>query len=207
MASVVVIAAYFIAWSLLHSLLASLRVKRWARRVLGAKVDRWYRLVFNTISGLTVLPMLAFLALLPDRTLYIVPSLWRWMMVGLQGGCVVVLLWTLLQTDALHFVGLRQLLAKRPRQSGILQIRGMYCYVRHPLYFFSLILIWLVPVMTANLLTLYILIALYFYIGSIHEEARLVDEFGESYVDYQRRVPRLIPRLKRCYPPTGRAGG
>jgi protein-S-isoprenylcysteine O-methyltransferase Ste14 len=28
----------------------------------------------------------------------------------------------------------------------------------------------------------------------------LVAEFGEAYKEYQRHVPRLIPRLHRCYP-------
>lgn len=36
--------------------------------------------------------------------------------------------------------------------------------------------------------------------GSIHEERRLVAEFGAAYEAFQRHVPRLIPRLRRCYP-------
>jgi len=31
---------------------------------------------------------------------------------------------------------------------------------------------------------------------------RVLTEFGVAYAEYQRHVPRLIPRLKRCYPPT-----
>jgi protein-S-isoprenylcysteine O-methyltransferase Ste14 len=106
------------------------------------------------------------------------------------------------QTGPLHFLGLTQLLTPEPQEHGALQVRGLYCYVRHPLYFFSLVMLWLVSVMTANLATANVLIALYFWIGSIFEEQKLLTEFGAAYADYQRRVPRLIPRLKRCYPPS-----
>jgi protein-S-isoprenylcysteine O-methyltransferase Ste14 len=37
--------------------------------------------------------------------------------------------------------------------------------------------------------------SLYMYIGSFHEERRLIHEFGETYRTYQRQVPRLFPRL------------
>ncbi len=55
--------------------------------------------------------------------------------------------------------------------------------------------------MTVNLLTAYILIILYFYVGSLHEERRLLAEFGDAYRDYYQQVPRLIPRPDRCYSP------
>ena len=51
--------------------------------------------------------------------------------------------------------------------------------------------------MTRNVLALNIGITLYFWIGSIYEERRLVAEFGEAYREHQRRVPRLVPRLWR----------
>jgi hypothetical protein len=54
--------------------------------------------------------------------------------------------------------------------------------------------------MTANLLTLFIAMTLYFYLGSIHEEKGLVAEFGEPYVAYQKQVPRFLPRLRPCDP-------
>jgi protein-S-isoprenylcysteine O-methyltransferase Ste14 len=200
--SVTVISAYFFLWAALHSLLASLWVKRWACRTLGQGTSRWYRLAFNAIAGLTILPWMTLIALLPDRTLYVIQPPFRWVTIGVQALVLGAMLWTLAQTGATHFVGLAQLLADDPNQSGPLQIRGLYCYVRHPLYLFALILLWLTPVMTVSIATANVLITLYFFIGSVFEEKKLLVEFGEAYADYQRRVPRLIPRLRRCYPPT-----
>jgi protein-S-isoprenylcysteine O-methyltransferase Ste14 len=80
-------------------------------------------------------------------------------------------------------------------------INGLYCHVRHPLYSAGLLFIWLSPLMTTSLLALNLGLTLYIIIGSIFEERRLVGQFGQAYVDYQRRVPRLIPRPGKCYPP------
>lgn len=202
MSSLLILTAYFVTWSVVHSLLASLRAKRWARRVFGAGVDRWYRVAYVAFALVSFAPLLPLLVLLPNRTLYVVPAPWRWAMllgqvVGAVGAAVAIL-----QTGAWRFVGLAQVLAERPgeAESGPLQVRGLYCYVRHPSYFFSLIVIWLMPVMTVNLLALFLLFMAYFVVGSMHEESRLVAEFGAAYREYQRHVPRLIPGLRRCYP-------
>jgi protein-S-isoprenylcysteine O-methyltransferase Ste14 len=47
--------------------------------------------------------------------------------------------------------------------------------------------------MTGQLLVFNILSTVYFVLGSIHEEGRLVTQFGEVYTNYKQRVPRLIP--------------
>jgi len=75
--------------------------------------------------------------------------------------------------------------------------RGLYGLVRHPMYLFSLPVMWLAPVMTVNRLTLYALISLYFFVGTFHEEKLLIAEFGDDYREYQRRVPRIMPLPRR----------
>ena len=192
----------FTSWAVVHSLLANLRVKTWARRTFGERVNRWYRLGFVVLAVVTLAPILLLFALLPDRTLYVVPVPWRWVMIAGQTVGVAGAAAAVLQTGAFRFVGLAQVFEPLPVEGdGVpLQVRGLYCHVRHPIYFFSLLLMWLTPMMTTNLLTLYMLMTVYFYVGSVHEESRLLAEFGEAYRGYQRRVPRLIPRLRRCYP-------
>lgn len=201
LSSVLALMLFFVMWALVHSLLASLPCKNWTRRVLGAWVDRWYRLAFNVFAAITILPIFPMLAFLPDRMLYVVPAPWRWLMRGGQVLALAGLVGSFLQTDVFHFLGLSQLFAHQPTQTGPLEVRGFYCYVRHPNYSFSILLLWLTPAMTVNLLTVYILITLYFYVGSFHEERRLLAEFGDAYRDYQQQVPRLIPRPGRCYSP------
>ena len=199
LSSVLVLIFFLMLYTVGHSLLASMPVKTWARRVFGSSTERWYRLAYNLLAAITLLPLFPLLAFLPDKTLYIVPAPWRWLMVGGQVLAVVGLGVTFLQTGPFEFLGLAQLFAEQSTKSNSFNVRGFYSWVRHPLYSFSLVFLWLTPFMSVNLLTIYILFTIYFYVGSIHEETRLLAEFGADYRVYQQCVPRLIPLPGRCY--------
>ena len=194
--SVVTLVVYFGLWGAVHSFLASLRVKGWAQRTFGPGTDRWYRLAYNAVAAITFLPVVALIPLLPDRPLYVIPSPWRYLTIGLQVLSLAALGWGLWQTGVMHLFGLAQLLATDATGTGSLQASGFYRYTRHPVYLFSLILIWLTPVMTVNVATANLLATLYVYVGIFFEERKLLAEFGEAYAAYQQRVPRLLPRLK-----------
>jgi len=60
--SVLVLTAFFVVWTLVHSLLVSLPLKNWTWRVFGAGMDRWYRLAFNALAAITILPIFPMLA-------------------------------------------------------------------------------------------------------------------------------------------------
>lgn len=191
------------AYAGLHSLLASLWAKAGARRLAGPAAGRFYRLGYNIVGAITLLPVLAIVALEPGPVLYIVPSPLSWLFLAGQAAAVIVVLAGLYQTDVWHFLGLRQLVEPTDQRPAQLVTRGLYRYVRHPLYSAGLAFLWLTPLMTTTMLALVAGLSLYFYVGSLHEERRLRVEFGQAYVDYQRRVPGLIPRphLRRARGP------
>jgi protein-S-isoprenylcysteine O-methyltransferase Ste14 len=70
---------------------------------------------------------------------------------------------------------------------------GPYLWVRHPLYFFTLVLIWTAPVISSDRLLFNVLWTLWIVLGSHLEEKTLVTEFGERYRHYQKTVPMLLP--------------
>ena len=70
---------------------------------------------------------------------------------------------------------------------------GPYLWVRHPLYFFSLVLIWTAPVVSSDRVLFNVLWTLWIALGSYLEEKDLVAEFGERYRRYQKTVPMLFP--------------
>jgi len=72
-------------------------------------------------------------------------------------------------------------------------VKGPYRWVRHPLYFFLLIMIWSCPDMSADRLLFNIMWSAWIVIGASLEERDLAREFGSAYRDYQKNVPMLIP--------------
>jgi len=194
--SVVVILGYTILYVAVHSWLASQRMKDWTRQTLGPATGRWYRLAYNVVGGVTLLPLLAMLAWLPDRVLYTLPSPWLWLALLGQLLAAAGILYGVWLTNVWHFLGLCQLFSwdvTRQNCQPPLVVRGLYRWVRHPLYFWGLVLIWLTPQMTVNRLALFAVFSIYLYVGTFFEERRLVAEFGDAYRAYQRQVPRLIP--------------
>ena len=131
------------------------------------------------------------MATLPNQLVYEVPSPWNLVMFGGQLLSGFMLLIAFLQTDSLSFVGLRQLFEEE--KSGALVTRGLYRVVRHPLYTFSLLFIWLSPTASQNSLTVYIGATLYVLVGIYFEERKLLCEFGDDYARYKQNTPMLVP--------------
>ncbi len=180
-------------WGFIHSLTASLAFKEAAARIFGRGFMRLYRLLYNGFSLLTFLPVMWLVASLPRQTLYSVPAPWNYVMSAIQGAAAFMLIAAVLQTDALHFVGLKQLFEEETK--GKLVTGGLYKIVRHPIYTFSLLFLWLTPWMTDTVFVFYIGITSYFIVGAYFEEKKLLREFGEEYAAYKKSTAMLIPFL------------
>ena len=187
----------FTLYAIPHSFLANSWVKRKAHIKLGKGSDRLYRFVYNIIAAITFIPVLAMPAVFPGVVLY--RFNWPWLLITttLQLLGAAIILVGMLQTDVWHFLGIRQLMNTENTSESRFVERGLYRYMRHPLYTGGLLLIWFLPLMTTSLLAFNLAATLYLYIGSIFEERRLIAEFGEQYRNYQRQVPRFIPRPGR----------
>ena len=197
--SALIIAIYFVCWAVFHSLLASLRVKRLAGRMFGEAAKRWYRLGFVITAVLTLIPLVILVLRLPDSPLYSVPSPWRWVMTAGQLAALALLVWTVMSTEPLDFIGIKQIREARASYRTALTTHGLYSVSRHPMYFTSMLVMWLSPRMSVNLLTLFALMSLYFIVGSYHEEMLLVKQFGPDYREYRKKVSRIFPGVP--FPP------
>jgi protein-S-isoprenylcysteine O-methyltransferase Ste14 len=96
--------------------------------------QRTYRLLYNLFAVVSFLPILALAAMLPDQRLYAIPS--PWVVISLAGQvlAVLALLAGVLQTGVWAFLGVQQLLQPASDQPPRLVVRGLYRWVRHPLY-------------------------------------------------------------------------
>ena len=192
---VAILTATVIVWEAVHSGLASPAAKDLAARVLGQRIVRAYRLAYNAFSFLSFLPVLAVMRALPDHPLYAIPVPWLYFFLAAQASAAICLLAAMLQTDTLHFIGVRQLL--EPPRGSELNTHGFYSLVRHPLYLFGLLFLWFTPIMSVNWLTLFVLLSIYLFVGARFEERRLLSEFGTQYEEYRRRTPMIIPGLRK----------
>ncbi|MFO7715425.1 methyltransferase family protein [Desulfosarcina sp.] len=89
---------------------------------------------------------------------------------------------------------LRAFDTQKPTPANPLIVRGPYRWVRHPLYLFSLIIIWSGPIFTADRLLHNLIWTVWIVIGAGMEERDLVDCFGNAYRSYQQSVPMLFPK-------------
>ena len=178
-------------WGIIHSLLASNEAKNFFRRTFGDGFIRLYRMLYNLFAVVSFLPILYLMVTLADRMLYEVPAPFNIVMRLGQGLALILLVVAVFQTDVLSFVGLRQIL--KEEKKGPLMTNGLYRHVRHPLYTFNLLLLWLSPSMSLNSFIVYLALTIYILIGIVSEERKLLREFGEEYVNYRSVTPMLIP--------------
>ena len=191
------ILAYFLLFSLVHSLLADPAFKSRARANIGPAFDRWQRLAYNLLALIIILPFLFILLLLPDKILYQILAPWNYLMAAGQLLLIAAMLMTLRQTGAASFLGLSQIGNRGRTDDGRgLVTTGLYGRTRNPLFLFATLILWLTPLMTESLLTFNILATIYFYLGARHEERSLKAEYGEAYEEYKSRVPMFLPRLR-----------
>ena len=189
----------------LHSLLASLALKRWVAR----EHPDWmpgYRLFFNGCAVVLLLPPLVLTYM--DRG----PWLWEWTGVGwwvanaLAASAAFGVLWSLRWYDGSEFLGLRQWrggLRAAEDQEGF-HLSPLHRYVRHPWYSLGLVIVWTRD-MDPTFLATAVMITSYFALGSRLEERKLLIYHGELYRRYRRQVPGLVP-LPWRYLTRARAG-
>lgn len=182
-----------VVWGMFHSLLASTGIKDLLRRAFGNGFMKFYRLFYNIYAVVSALPILYLMLTLPDRTLYQASAPWDYILRVGQGVSVFFLFIAVIQTDILSFAGLRQLFEEE--KNGTLITGGLYRFVRHPLYTFSLLILWLAPGMSLNSFIVYLALTIYVLVGILFEERKLLHEFGQEYAEYRSVTPMLIPGL------------
>ena len=184
---------YWLGYFALHSALASLAVKRWVAAG-NPRLMPFYRLGFNLLALALLVPILWLMLRDPG------PMLWRWQGGGayLANGLALLALGGFLRTlkdyDTQEFLGLRQWKShtRQVEDQEHFHLSWFHRFVRHPWYFFALVLIWTRDMSTATLLSGVIMTA-YFIVGSRLEEKKLLVYHGEVYRRYMQRVPGLIP--------------
>ena len=184
-----------------HSGMARPGFKRWWTRIVPEPIERS---TYVLLSSVALVMLFAFWRPLPQPVWNVGNEIARIALLALSAlGWLLVLTGTFL-INHFDLFGLRQVWrysrghepdAGRPP----FITRAFYRIVRHPLMLGFLIAFWATPTMTVGHLlfalatTGYILLAVHFL-----EERDLIAMYGDTYRDYQRRVPMILPWPKRA---------
>jgi protein-S-isoprenylcysteine O-methyltransferase Ste14 len=76
-----------------------------------------------------------------------------------------------------------------PQPKRVFVERGAYRFLRHPVYLSFLGLIWFAPVVPLDRVVLMAVWTTYIFVGSALKDDRLVHFMGDTYREYQARVP------------------
>ncbi len=169
--------------------------KSFRNRLSKILPDHYYNACYSIVSGLTVTLMVLFWQRSPQYVWhfqgYGYPLTRFVFFISIAG-----FLWGGLALRTFDALGIGPVLAhvhQKKQSSMPLVIRGPYRFVRHPLYFFTLVMMWSCPNMTADRLLFNLLLTVWIVFGAAMEEKDLLEEFGDAYHEYQQIVPMLIP--------------
>jgi len=185
-----------------HSVMVRQSYRRWATRFIP---PHFQGASYTIASGVALLTLVVLWQESTD-TLVSAGDTVRWLLRLVYGLGIIGFGWGMLALGTFDTFGIRPI---RDRLRGTdtppipFTIRGPYRWVRHPLYLFSLLMIWSYPHLTMDRLLFNVLWTAWIVIGTILEERDLVACFGGTYREYQRQVPMLVPSRLRPLELTG----
>jgi len=172
--------------------LADLRVKSFFKKHFPFLFS-YYRIIYNLISILGLIILGYFTLQVTDY--FILPTLFL-KIIGIVFLILSLILFYIAFNafDMWEFLGIS---SKHDTQYSNLIVGGIYQYVRHPLYTATIIiciaLLCLHP--TFGVLTFCLATFVYLETGTRLEEKKLIAEFGNEYIEYQKRVKKYFPYL------------
>ena len=198
--SIAIDAGLLMLFAVQHSLMARKWFKAWWTRIVPKPLERSTYVLFSSVA---LIAMFALWQPLGGVVWSVEDPAGRLVLRGLFAfGWALVLVSTFL-INHFDLFGMRQVwlyLMGRPYTTLRFGTPGPYRLVRHPLYVGWLFAFWMTPVMTFAHLLFSIATTAYILLAIQLEERDLVREHGESYEEYRRSVPMLIPSIRKGEP-------
>lgn len=179
-----------------HSVMARPAFKRWWTRTIPEPAERSTYVLF---SSLALIALFWWWQPMGGIVWEVSSSAGTSLMYTIYAAGWVLLLYCTFLIDHFDLFGLRQVwLYWRGRAYTPVPFRTPWLYrqVRHPLYVGWLMIFWATPVMTVAHLVFAVMTTAYILVAIQLEERDLIASHPE-YADYRRRVPMLLPTVKR----------
>ncbi len=182
--------------SLLFFLQHSIMVRKGVRvRLANLIPDDYYNAFYAFSSGIALLVTMLLWQRIP-LPIATAGGVFHWMLRALFFLCIAGFHWgnkSLGSFDPFGVKRIKRLIQNRETRTMPLRVRGAYTWVRHPLYFISLVMIWTCPELTIDRLLFNVLWTVWIVMATLLEERDLVSDFGDQYQEYQAKVPMIIP--------------
>ena len=185
------------AFAVQHTIMARSGFKRWITQYIPEAAERS---TFVLIASLILGALCLFWQPIPAIVWQVESPLAAGVLWAICGAGWLLLFASSYMIDHYDLFGLRQAWSQfieQPVAKAEFVTRGAYKYIRHPLMLGVLMGVWAIPLMTVGHLLLATGFTVYILIGTWYEERDLLRFLGEQYRDYQQRVPKLIPGLRR----------
>ena len=190
-----ILAGLWILWCIIHSGMISLTVTNYVKKRSGINY-RFYRFFYNVLAIVTIIPVLIYSRSLPNEKVFYWEGGWVIMQILLFLAAVFLFLAGGRNYDFLQFLGIRQIRtgasSKSLTGSSDLNTIGVLNVTRHPWYLGAIFIIWAREIDLSVLVT-NIIWTVYLIVGTILEEHKLLNEYGNEYRMYQQRVSMLVP--------------
>lgn len=180
-----------------HSITARIAFKRWWTRIIPQPIERATYIYMTVIMTAVIV---VFWRPIPI-TIWHVQS-------DIASGVIIagyIAVWTMMSAATFHFghfsfFGLTQAwrnFRQSPPKSSSMTVRYLYALVRHPISLGWMTAPFLTPHLTVGHVVFAVATFAYIIIATPFEEADLLEEIGEPYRDYCKRVPTFVPFLKK----------
>ena len=191
--AVMVDASLVAMFGLHHSITARSSFKRWWTKIVPAPIERATYLYMTVIN----------VGLLVHYWTPIPITIWRvespasvGLIFAAYAGVWVMMVAATFHFGHFRFLGLAQAwenFRRRAPEKGAMSARYLYAVVRHPISVGWMVSPLLVPHFTVGHLVFAGATIVYVLIATPFEEADLIEEIGEPYREYRKRVPAFVP--------------
>lgn len=185
----------FSVFALHHSLLARTGIKAALNRLLAPGLERS---LYTWVASLLFIAVCSFWQPVPGL-LYELRGGWALAGYAVQAAGLVLTLRGASAVSFLDLAGVRPVLlaARGAVPSHVpLATSGLYGFVRHPVYFAWVLLVFGAPAMTATRATFAVVSTIYLAAAIPWEERNLLEIFGPEYEQYRQKVRwRMMPGI------------
>ena len=184
-------ALLFSGFAFHHSLFARTPAKNLVRSLVPPPLERaTYTLIASLLFFLTC----RLWRTVPGEV-WTLESGWRWVGYGAQVAGFVLTVASARALDVWELAGVRQV-SSGPPQPAVLKTHGLYGFVRHPLYFAWVLLVFGAPEMTLTRFCFAVISTVYLALAIPFEERSLIETFGPDYASYRKKVRwRMLPGI------------